>query len=55
MEVRIEIQVDADVPHHRVEEFRKSLEDGAWAIAGTWRNAAGNIRVQANEVNPHAS
>jgi hypothetical protein len=42
--------VDVDIPQHRFEEFRKSMEDAAWSIAHTWKNAADVQFVQANEV-----
>jgi hypothetical protein len=41
--------VDVDIPQHRFEEFRKSMEDAAWSIAHTWKNAADVQFVQANE------
>lgn len=50
MKTRIEILVDADVPQDRIREFRKSLEDGAWAMLETWHNVAKECSVQANEV-----
>lgn len=50
MKTRIEVWIDADVPTDRIEEFRKSMEDAAWAMAGTWHNVANVKFVQANEV-----
>lgn len=49
MKTRIEIFVDAEVPQDRIEEFRKSMEDAVWAMAGTWHKVANVTFVQANE------
>lgn len=50
MKTRIEILVDAHVPEHRIEEFRKSMEDAVWSMTSTWHNIASHVQVQANEV-----
>jgi hypothetical protein len=50
MKRRIEILVDAEIPDERFEEFRKSMEDAAWAMARTWHNVTITEFVQANEV-----